>query len=84
MASAASVSPVDEVAEFFAQAPTREQIVAFHFSVEAQERVRALLAGNAAGTLTPAEQRELDQLVVLDDVVSLIRARAQRDASSAA
>ena len=77
-------SPVNEVAEFFAQAPTREQIASFQFTAEAKQRVRDLLAGNAAGTLTSSEQRELDQLVALDDVVSLIRARAQRDSSSAA
>ncbi len=77
-------SPVNEVAEFFAQAPTREQIAAFHLSAEAELRVRDLLAANAAGTLGAGEQRELDQLVLLDDIVSLIRARVRRDTSSAA
>ena len=77
-------SPVNEVAEFFAQAPTREQIAAFHFSADAEQRVRDLLATNAAGMLSSSEQRELDQLVLLDDIVSLIRVRVQPDCSSAA
>jgi hypothetical protein len=39
--------------------------------------LRELLARNSAGSLNVAEQRELDQMVLLDDIVSLIRARVQ-------
>jgi hypothetical protein len=38
-------------------------------------RVRELLEKNAAGTLTREESAELDQLVLLDRIVMLIRSR---------
>jgi len=70
-------SPVDEVVEFFADAPSREEIAAFRLSPTAHERIRTLLARHAAGALTPEEEREIDQMVLLDDILSLIRARVQ-------
>jgi hypothetical protein len=75
MASSATVTPVNEVVEFFAQAPSRDDIAAFRLSSSAHEYLRGLLARNAAGTLAAEEQRELDQIVLLDDIISLIRAR---------
>lgn len=83
MASPASVGPVQEVVEFLARAPSREDIAAFRLSPGARERLRALLERNAAGLLTVDEQRELDQIVLLDDIISLIRARAQGSAAIA-
>jgi hypothetical protein len=77
MASPAALSPVNEVIEFFARAPSREEIAAFRLSPATHERLRALLARNAAGMLSPEEQRELDQMVLLDDILSLLRARVQ-------
>lgn len=77
MVSPAIPSPVSEVVEFFAAAPSREAIAAFHLSPMAHERLRALLTRNAAGALTLREEQELDQMVLLDDILSLIRVRAQ-------
>jgi hypothetical protein len=76
MASTAASSPVSEVVEFFARAPSREDIAAFRFSQNARDRLQGLMARNAAGSLTSAEQQELDQMVLLDDIVALIRVRA--------
>jgi hypothetical protein len=84
MASPATVSPVNEVVEFFAHAPSRADIAAFRLSPAAHERLRDLLARNAAGMLTADEQRELDQVLLLDDIVSLIRARAQGSTAASA
>jgi hypothetical protein len=83
MASPAALSPVNEVVEFFARAPSREEIATFHLSPAAHERLRALLARNAAGMLSPEEQRELDQMVLLDDILSLLRARVQGNTAPA-
>jgi hypothetical protein len=83
MASPAALNPVNEVIEFFARAPSREDIAAFRLSPAAHERLRALLARNAAGMLSPEEQRELDQMVLLDDILSLLRARVQGNTASA-
>jgi hypothetical protein len=77
MAGSIVESPVSEVIEFFAHAPSQEDIVAFRLSSAALRRLREVLAGNAAGTLTADEQHKLDQMVLLDDILSLIRTRAQ-------
>lgn len=77
MISPAVPSPVGEVVEFFAGAPSREEIAAFRLSPTAHECIRTLLARHAAGALTLEEEREIDQMVLLDDILSLIRARVQ-------
>ena len=77
MASAAVLSPVTEVIEFLARAPSREAMADFQLSLTARERLRTLLARNAAGSLIEVEARELDQMVLLDDILSLIKARVQ-------
>ncbi len=77
MISPSVPSPVSEVVEFFAGAPSRVAIAAFHLSRPAHERIRTLLDRNAAGMLSTEEERELDQMVLLDDILSLIRARVQ-------
>ena len=48
MASSTGASPMNEVAEFFAQAPTREQIVASQFS--SIECMQVQLGGPAHST----------------------------------
>jgi hypothetical protein len=76
MATTSAASPVSKVVEFFARAPSREDIVAFRLSQNARERLQWFMARNAAGSSTSAEQQELDQMVLLDDIVSSIRVRA--------
>lgn len=78
MSQAFTVSPVDEVIEFFASGPSREEIAAFRLSDAAQTHIHTLLGKNSAGTLTDAEERELDKMVLLDDIISLIRVRVRR------
>jgi hypothetical protein len=75
MAHPALLRPTEEVAEFFARGPSAEEIAAFHLSDATLARVRALLRKNADGTLTREESEELDQLVLLDRIVMLIRSR---------
>ena len=77
MSQASAVSPVLEVIEFLARGPSREEIANFRLSAAAQARLRELLDRNAESTLSAEEQAELDRMVLLDDVVSLIRVRAQ-------
>ncbi|HEY7832985.1 MAG TPA: hypothetical protein VIG30_05400 [Ktedonobacterales bacterium] len=78
MSQAPAVSPVDEVIEFFSHGPSRQEIATFELSGAAQDRLRVLLRKNAAGALTGEEEHELDKMVLLDDIISLIRVRAQR------
>jgi hypothetical protein len=84
MSQAPTLSPVEEVVAFFAGGPSREEIAAFRLSESARERLGELLRRNSAGELTPDEVRELDQMVLLDDIVSLIRARSIGSAPSQA
>ena len=77
MISPSVPSPVSEVVEFLAGVLSRAAIAAFHLSPTAHERIRTLLDRNAADTLSTEEERELDQMVLLDDILSLIRARVQ-------
>ena len=77
MSQAPTLSPIEEVVTFFACGPSREEIAAFRLSEAAQDHLRELLRRNAVGELAPDEQRQLDQMVLLDDIVSLIRARVQ-------
>ena len=80
MSQASTISPVGEVVEFFAQGPSREEIAGFRLSDQSQQRLRDLIHKNSADELAPFEQRELDEMLLLDDIVSLIRARVQRHA----
>jgi hypothetical protein len=61
---------------FLARGPSRQEIMAFHLSDESLSTIRELLYKNSAGTLTPEETQELDELVLLDRIVNLIRSRA--------
>jgi len=82
MMSQAAPRPTEEIADFFARAPSVEEIAAFRLSDETITRVRALLDKNAAGTLSGEESEELDQLVLLDRIVMLIRSRLPHPAFS--
>lgn len=77
MSQASMVSPVEEVVEFFSHGPSREEIAAFRLSSTAQDRLRELLHKNSARELTQEENRMLDEMLLLDDIVSLIRVRVQ-------
>ena len=77
MSQTPAQSPIEEIVAFFAQGPSREEIAAFRLSDGAQEHIRALLSKNSAGTLSREEARELDKMMVLNEVVSLIRVRTR-------
>lgn len=68
-------SLTEEVADFLAQGPTAEAIAAYRISEQAQDRVRELMEKNKSGVLTPDEAAELDEITVLDQLFTLIRAR---------
>jgi hypothetical protein len=62
-----------EVISFFAQTPTREEILKFRPSDATAARSQELLARNREGGLTPEEETELDEFCELDRFVSLIK-----------
>ena len=81
MSEESTVSPVTEVADFFSRCPSRAEVAHLYLSEATHERLRVLLDRNAAGTLTDEVSDELHQMVLLDDIVSLIRVRAQGERS---
>jgi len=77
-------SLVQEVIDFLARGPRPEEIVAFCPSQAAVERSRELLMHNQDGKLTPAEEAELEEMALLDHLVTLIKAKAFEHARPAA
>lgn len=76
MCQSSTASPVTEVIDFFSRGPSRAEVAHFRLSKAAHERLRISQDRNAAGALTTEETDELDRMILLDDLVSLIRVRA--------
>jgi len=76
MSSVSRISPAEELADFLARRPSLAEIAAFRLSDSALERARELLEKNETGALSPEESRELDRLVLLDDIIGLIQVHA--------
>jgi hypothetical protein len=70
--------PAREVISFFAQGPKPAEILAFRPSADSVHRSRELLRLNRQGELSPAEEAELDEMLRLDQLVTLIKAEARR------
>ncbi len=81
--SAPSHSPIEEVAEFFGRGPSREEIRQFQLSNETQAWISELLDKEDDGTLSAEERHQLDELLVIHDVVTLIRSQVPPDAPNA-
>lgn len=75
MSSVSQNSPVEELATFLASRPSVQEIAAFRLSDSALARVEELMDRNKQGILTADEERELDRLILLDDVIGLIQSR---------
>ena len=65
---------VAEVTEFLMQAPTSEQVLAFHISDDAQARLQRLLTLNQAGLLGVEEESELEELEKLEAIIVALKA----------
>lgn len=66
----------DELLDYLASKATPEEILAFEASSQAAARAEDLLNKNNAGTLTPEEHRELQQMLYFDGRISVLKARA--------
>jgi hypothetical protein len=65
----------DEVADFFASAPSSEEILAFRPSTRAQKRLTSLLGKSKNGSLSLNEKWELDQFEHIAMLLQSIKAR---------
>jgi hypothetical protein len=66
---------VDEVAEFLAGAPSREELLAYRPSIQAQQRIKWLIGKSKSESLTVNEEWELDQFEHLEALIQSIKAR---------
>ncbi|MEO8608157.1 MAG: hypothetical protein ABI690_09765 [Chloroflexota bacterium] len=66
----------DELLDFLLERATPEEILAFKASEKAEERAEYLLDGNNAGTLSPEERIELQQMTYFDRKISVLKAQA--------
>ncbi len=65
-----------EIAQFLANHPTAEQIIAFHPSPKVVERAYKLIDNDRTNSLAEEERQELDSYVVLEDLMRLIKIEA--------
>ena len=73
----------EEVLAFLLAAPTPQQIIDFHASELAQERLRYLLDANREGILSPAERAELDEASQMNHFIMLLKAKAHKTLQNA-
>src|SRR5438105_10325119 len=73
-----------EIVSFVARGPRPEEIVEFHASEAAQARLRELLYRNKEGTLTEAEENELEEMRHLDHLITSIKSAAWQHLRKAA
>jgi hypothetical protein len=66
-----------EVIEFLGRGPEPREIIAFHPCADSVQRATELLEKNRAGTLTPEERAELDEVAAWNRVFALIKAQAR-------
>jgi hypothetical protein len=69
----------EEIADFLASCPSREQLMNYHPSGQVQERARELLEKSKSGRITADEQWELDQFEHAEILVQLIKARVRAE-----
>ena len=67
----------EEVADFLASCPSREQFLSYHPPAPVQERARELLERSKSGRLTADEQWELNQFEHAETLMQLIKARVR-------
>ena len=68
----------DEILDFLAAGSTTDSVAACRPSVEAQERVHALIAQRTESGLSVAEEEELDGYLRLEHLMIMAKAGAQR------
>jgi hypothetical protein len=66
----------DELLDYLVEKATPEEILAFRASEKAEARAADLLDRNNAGTLSPEEAIELQQLLYFDSRISVLKTQA--------
>ncbi len=72
----AKISAYDEFVEFITSSPTLEQIAGFRLSDVSEARISALMEASNQGTITSAEEEELDDYLRLEHIMRKAKIRA--------
>jgi len=72
---------VDEIADFLASAPSREQLLSYHPPERVQQRARELLERVREGHLSAEERQELDLFEHAEMLMQLVKAKARLKAT---
>ena len=72
-----AVQTASEIVDYLATGPLPQDVMDYHVSDRAQERLRRLLAINEAGLASAEEQAELDEIGQIEHIVIMLKAQAQ-------
>jgi hypothetical protein len=78
MAEAPASTLFDEILDFLSASPTAEEIIAFQVPEHLQIRLSLLLEKNRGNQISYHEQKELDEFMAIDRLVSRLKARARK------
>lgn len=76
-----AVAVANEIIAFLSTNPAPADVLGYHVAEAAQDRLRRLLALNAAGLSSQGEQTELDELERIEHLVVLLKAQVAAEAS---
>ncbi len=62
-----------ELTEFLSTNPSSEKVHEYHGTPRAQERMNRLLELNQAGIISEAELKELDELLLLEHIITALK-----------
>lgn len=68
----------DDVLTFLLSSPTPQQIIDFHATQSAQQRLRELLNANRQGKLSDGERAELEEASQINHFMLLLKAKAHK------
>ena len=77
----ASSRLIEELAQFLANAPSRDELLNYRPSDHVQQKARELLDKQSEGQISREEQRELDQFEYFERLMRLVKARLRSPAS---
>ena len=69
----------EEIANFLASCPSPAQLLKYRAPLQVRERARELLQKSKSGSITAAEQWELDQFEHAEMLMQLIKARVRAE-----
>lgn len=78
MAVAPTFTPYDKFLDYLVEKATPTEILAFQLSEADQEQARELVERNNAGTLTPDEIFQVQQMLQFERMITSLKAKALR------